>query len=77
MHKYLAVHCKTEFCRGRVLLKYMGDNREMTPLHAFQFPMVPLLLRCEDCNRFHEYWPSYVQRLELGEPPPPGFQDLI
>jgi hypothetical protein len=76
MHRYLAVHCRTELCRGRMLLKYLGAQ-QMLSSSDFQFPMTPLLLRCEECHRFHEYWPSYVQPLELSEPPAPGFQDLI
>ena len=76
MHLYLVVDCKTERCKTKHVLKYLGEKGNAAEEVPISIP-APLIIQCPDCKVAHQYDPHHIRKLEMDEPPPKGFEDKI
>jgi hypothetical protein len=79
--KYLVLvwKCKGKRCSQFHLAKYVGlkpqgDDVVKIPLHVRGDQC---LVQCAACGESHLYDPKQVTSVELDEPAPPGFQDIL
>jgi hypothetical protein len=68
VHYYWSIICKTEGCRVRQLLSYIGTKSTFTPKPA------TIQIQCLDCGQTYSYTDLELKIYPSGSPPVEGFE---
>jgi len=76
MHVFLGVDCKTNGCKGKFVLAYLGEEPNVLQSFTMQAPS-RFRLHCLNCDETHRYSFSEIHRMERPEPPPSDFRNHV
>jgi hypothetical protein len=73
-HLYWSIVCKTEDCKFRHLVSYMGENMSG---ETFIARPASIHFRCFECEKEYDYSEDELKMFPSASPPPVGWKSVF
>jgi hypothetical protein len=77
MHIYLMWPCKTANCKKLHAAKYLGEKNAPSRIIPVGAGGKVFSIECPRCLERHDYRAKDLREVQLSEPPPPEFREII